>query len=1365
MRILLRLILGCAVALPVLGTAAADPPATLVLDEGAYWRAYVRFGPDRLGPRALKAEGETLLGERGLARLRRQVRRWNSPPYVDPENAVDLTKTDWRDHALFFVTQVANVGCNDERISFHTRTPPAPKGWYGPEFDAGAWTRRRLPLLVGNFPDRGIGHGVGEMRQPLVRSACFRTTFHVANPAARTTLSLTFRGGTRVFLNGRELARSHLPDGGLGPDAAAEPYPKEAYVLREAEASPYWLRKMARRVGEKGFIPYCPDLAGDADRTFAGLSARHRKKHGGAYYRGIVNRAGWERITRLRNRTLGPLTVPTGRLRKGRNVLAVEVRAADLHPIVAACKGMDWGRGYIMGARFHWAHARLLDIELRSADPDAPSALERPPGVHVWVEDPHRRLHAGDWGRGGGTVRLVGAANGTYAGQIAVSSDRRLTGFQVSAGPLVTKNGRRLPASAVRVRSLVPHPASEMVSLGQWRGLPEIVRNPVCTTSWMSLLRYGPPSVRETPPAHGRALEQLREILFFDHITTGVPGEVPAGRCLPIWLSVRVPGDAEPGAYRGTVRVAAEGMQAVSVPVELEVVGWRLPGPRRFQSFFAGEQSPYGVAKQYKVDLWSDRHFRLLEPSFRQLGRLGGRWLFVPVIQVTEFGNLKDSMVRWIREADGSLAFDFRILDRYLDLATRHMGRPDVVCFVVAHGTHAGAPATVSVLDRRTGETETLDLSKKSSRYEEHWGAFGAAVYEHMRAKGLADTLHWGYGWDGIGDAALLPVLTRAVPEAVRWARGSHAPNRAPGGWARAFTASSFIYGIPMTEQSRRGWRREDLWMINPRAGCSVVSANGHSPPFAYRMLTNRALVAGCRGIARIGADYWDDTFYQGYEGRAWAGSLPGMGCVGLLWPGPDGAETSQRAEMLLEGIQEAEVRICLEQALAGGALPEPVAARARRALRRQHRETLYVPVGRIGVQIQEYCVGWQDRSRALYHAAAELARTLPFGVRPGRIERELPARSRVPLRLTLCNWTARPRRWAAAADPAWLVPDRAAGTLTGHEHLTCRVDTRRLEPGGSAEGVLTVNDADGSEHPVKVVVHVGPVFEFVVGKAYDYLGKPGHAASFGPKYVGDFATYNVPVGGRAAREFVFVNQSGAKLAFRINSPAPWMQAEPAAGTLGPRERTTVCVTAAPPDRDAARHDLALTVREVGGPATQAARMIVHVIPPYRRPEPPKGPPVFLADLPKTRVRAHKSRAYWYGTSDRRRADYGPKFDEKKNLCGGTPQATEYDIAGKGYAAFSAQVKMVPRRKHVGEASAAKSVHFEVRVDGELRAQSGRMGAADEARLLVVRGLEDAKTLTLRVRWDRPEPKYLGGTVGSQWLEPAFHLPAEANGG
>ena len=1348
--------MGIAAALLLVQPARAeDPGGERVLDERAYWRYYIQFGMDRFDTDALIREGENTLGETGWARLRNRVQRWGRPPFVDKGQEKDFTQVDWRVNAPCWITQIDNVACDDERISFHASTPPPPADWMTGPADP-TWPRQRMPVLLGSIRRRWQMHGDRAMQQFLVRSGHFRTTFDVADPTAEYVLRLTYRGGARVFVNGVEVARGHLPAGELDRwQVLAAGYPKEAYVCLPGEAEDALRDKFARRAGST-FVFYCPDLIGRFED--ASLDLREKPRYAPSF----VNRKGWDRVTSLRDRTTGPVTIPARLLRKGANVLAIEVFAAGLHPIVVAHKDADWGRSYYMGWDFTWSHCRVLDVELRTHDGQAHPPLARPAGVQVWTEDMHRRMFATDFGPESnipGGVKFVGGLNGIYSAQVVVGTDRPVRGLTASVSDLAAEKGSAvIPAAAVRVGYLRPHDVTRMVKLGQWRGLPEFLEDPLCPPAEMALLRHGPAEIASQALPHAKRLAALAGLKFFDHIVTAPPAEVPADSCQPVWLTLTVPSDAAEGRYRGAVKIRAAGIEPVTVPIEAEIFGCELPSPRRFQSVFAGEQSPYGVAKHYQAPLWSDEHFRLMESSFAQLGRAGSRWLFVPAIQFTEFGNLKDTPITWTRKADGSLGFDFGILQRYLDLAVKHLGPPEVICFVVAHGTDAGAKATVAVRDEKTGQTETLDLSSSSPHYRTHWQAFSTALHGFLKSRGLADSLYWGFGWDGIGDTDLIPLLGEFVPEATRWARGSHSFNRAPSGWAKAFTAYSCIYDLPITENSASGWRRNDLALLNPRAGSSVVSANGHSPPLPYRLLMNRALAAGVRGVARMGADYWDGAFYQGYTGRAWAGALPGIGCLSLLWPGEAGADSSQRFETFIEGIQEGEVRIFLEQALGRGRLPADLAERVRDILTDHHRQTLYLPPGRISVQVSEYYGGWQERSRRLYRVAGEVARAVALDVDRTELACDVPARGQAQVRLTLRNWTGRPRAWRAAADKPWIVPDRTAGSLAGHELLNVRLDAAGLTAGEPAEGTLTVTDAAGQSHAVKITARVGGAMHFVVPAAYDYLGQPGHATAFGPKRVEDSATFNVAPGGSETREFVFLNQSGASLRWTIASPLAWLKAAPASGVLPAGSRTLVKVTAAPPADIAGTFQASLAVREADGPARQDAKMVVHVIPPYAAPAAvPTGQAVPLSSLPKTMIAENRARAYWFGKSDPKEEGFGPVFQDGRHIHGGMPQRTVYDVAGAGFKAFSATVKLPAKDRQGNGNPSDRQVNFEVFVDGELRAQSGLMTAGDAPRLLVVTGLAGARQVKLQVRWDQPEGGHIADSVETLWLDPTFY--------
>lgn len=1321
---------------------------TTILDERAYWRYYVQFGPERLHAQKLKSEGEAVLG-RYYGRVEKGVKRFFPKSH-------DWSKADWRDNALFFVTQVMNCGSNDERTWPKIKTPAPPANWMAPDFDDGSWFRQRMPMLIGRKTwGRTVAIHGDTFRQTAVRRACFRTTFEVKEGAEQTpyTLAMKFAGGVRIFLNGKEVDRAYLPKGELTPGGSADGYEMGAYIFEDDER-PERANKTVK--GKCAGVNYAQNLP----LTFVVPKAKkHRKSKTppdpnlkstsiwgigkASYYR-----KGWERVMKLRNRGLGPIALPANQIRKGTNVLAIELCASDLHPIVA--KGAHWAR------RFFWEHCRIYEMKLQTPAGSNVSRATRPTGWQVWVEDIHRRPFSADFSssKATGRVHIVASANGTFGAQMIVGTQSEVKGLKVTAGELKGPDGALIPAAALRVSHLKGHPTSRIIDLGQGRNFPAHRANPLCSPAMMAYNRFGPPS--EKRGTKEEMLSALGKLNYFDHITPGVPAIIPAKSSQPIWLSLTVPAQSKPGAYTGSVRVEAEGMPALSVPVTVEVSGWRVPEPQNFETDIALEQSPYGVAKQYRVPLWSDEHFRAMEGSFRELARVGNDWIFVPIAVDSEFGNRKDSMIKWIRKTDGSWAFDYAILDRYLALAKKHLGIPRVISFAVMHGGDSYGSKTVtkvSYLDEKTGKTELLSLDGEVDD-PAPWKAFATSLFKHMTELGMEESMHWGYGWDSNGDPSLIPLLAKYTPS-VTWTRGAHGlGNR---GADRIFTAVSRIYGIQLAESSRRGWKGKYIYMLMPRSGSSIVSCNGHSPPFVFRLMVDRALVSGLSGIARLGADYWSDSYFNGARVPQYAVGMP---CVQMFWPGPKGAEPSVRFEALREGVQETEARIFMEQAIDRGYLPDDLAAKAAKTLYEHNRETLYVSVGTVAIQTHEYSSGWKERSRRLYACAEEVAKFVRFDVDRVQVTESVAARSRTPVHLKLRNWTTKPVTWKAESATDWIQLETTEGKVTGQQPLRFIVDSNKLKPNETAKGTITIT-AEGVDkaRQVEITANVGGVFEFIVGEAYDFLGKPGHASSFGPKRVDDHAVFNVTVGASETREYTFVNKTGAPLPWKIQSPVPWFTFDPPSGKLPPLSRTFIKVTAKPTDKGARSHETILTISEEGGSASQKVKMVTHVIPKYVAPKgPPDGEAVLLASLnPKEWVLLHKSRAHWYGTSSKSRGDYGPKYDKSGSFPGAVPQITEYKLDGAGYKAF-AVVASISAGKRTGKTDiATRRANFEILVDGKIRVQTGLMKAGDKPRLLVVDGLEGAKSIRLKARLETAERKNLLGKITFSWKEAKFY--------
>jgi hypothetical protein len=183
------------------------------------------------------------------------------------------------------------------------------------------------------------------------------------------------------------------------------------------------------------------------------------------------------------------------------------------------------------------------------------------------------------------------------------------------------------------------------------------------------------------------------------------------------------------------------------------------------------------------------------------------------------------------------------------------------------------------------------------------------------------------------------------------------------------------------------------------------------------------------------------------------------------LWPGPDGAEPSARLEAMIEGLQELEARIFVEQTLDRGVLSPEQARRVTEQLARHYKGT--------------FAVGqdWQARSKAMYQLASEVAAIIGLDVDKSEFTINIKAQAQAAFKIKLRNWTGKPRRWKAEGSEKWIVPARTEGLAKGSEHLEVRINGELLEPGKQSNGMLTVTDLESARaYPVEITVRTWKV-------------------------------------------------------------------------------------------------------------------------------------------------------------------------------------------------------------------------------------------------------------------------------------------------
>jgi len=344
------------------------------------------------------------------------------------ETVVLTGGSSWRKHYAFFPPQLdakaakdAGVAADEASLTkalssrcrkgFVTELPPA--GWTEPGFDDSDWLPRpgteffqgdsRISRSAPKVYRRCTDPGAAEMGLVSMRGK-----FIVHEPArvGRITLSLTYRGGFVAYLNGKEVARGHLPNGKVKPKAPAEVYPIKAFIAPDGKPLHWYNHRQANFHEQWG--------------------TRERKKEA--------------------------IAIPKGLVRKGVNVLAIEFHRSA-YP--AECRRKKTGLCF--------ASAGLCELKLAM---DAPadsvvSADAVPAKLTVWNCEPWSPVSNGSRpspAEGLRPVKIPAVRNGVFHGKVIVSSNAPVSGLKASVGDLIGPGGAKIPSSNVMARYAVVNP-------------------------------------------------------------------------------------------------------------------------------------------------------------------------------------------------------------------------------------------------------------------------------------------------------------------------------------------------------------------------------------------------------------------------------------------------------------------------------------------------------------------------------------------------------------------------------------------------------------------------------------------------------------------------------------------------------------------------------------------------------------------------------------------------------------------------------------------------------------------------------------------------------------------------------------------
>ena len=202
----------------------------------------------------------------------------------------------------------------------------------------------------------------------------------------------------------------------------------------------------------------------------------------------------------------------------------------------------------------------------------------------------------------------------------------------------------------------------------------------------------------------------------------------------PAWLAVRVPADAKPGVYSGTVAAVAAGGARVEFPVELEVLGRTLPDPSDWRFFLDIWQHPWAVARYHGVEPFSKAHYDLMRPLWKELAETGQKTITTTITELPWNHQNYDAyhtMIRHVKTRDGSFRRDYSLWDEYVAFCESCGLGPQIHCYTMATWGHV-----VYWEDEATGDVQKGVLKPGTPEHEAFWGPFLAEFRDRLSACG-----------------------------------------------------------------------------------------------------------------------------------------------------------------------------------------------------------------------------------------------------------------------------------------------------------------------------------------------------------------------------------------------------------------------------------------------------------------------------------------------------------------------------------------------------------------------------------------------------------------------------------------------------
>lgn len=378
--------------------------------------------------------------------------------------------------------------------------------------------------------------------------------------------------------------------------------------------------------------------------------------------------------------------------------------------------------------------------------------------------------------------------------------------------------------------------------------------------------------------------------------------DLPGKTVRPVWLSIDIPENLPPGAYRGVVEVQSEKFKT-TLNINLKVQKELLPKPHEWKFRLDLWQNPWVIAWYNRVTPWSADHKAMLKKHLALYAGAGGKYITTYAVHSPWSDNsymIEETMIEWVKRKNGSWKFDYNIFDQYVQLAMEAgIDKAITIYTPVPWGNR------FRYMDEATGNYIYEIWAPGTEPFKNVWNAFLSDLRNHLQQKGWLDKTYLGINENTMEQ-------TLATIKVIR----AHSKNwkiTYAGDWHPELDSLlndyCFLYskepGIEEVEKrSARGFTTTYYICCNPPKPNDFV----FSPPVEGRWLSWYSAAHKYDGFLRWAYDAWPADPTRDARHTLW----PAGDCF-MVYPG---GTSCVRFEKLREGIVDYEkIRILRELA------------------------------------------------------------------------------------------------------------------------------------------------------------------------------------------------------------------------------------------------------------------------------------------------------------------------------------------------------------------------------------------------------------------------------------------------------------------